>query len=242
MSTQDENGLLPADLQVAVLSGDIETLRRAQSKLGLATMRSIFAQPEMTVDGGFTPLHMACMRTGDTEAMVRHLLELGVATNGQTASGVTALAFACRQLQLGTVGALLDAGAYINAADKNGFTPLMYAVSRSQQEPAEVGARREELIRLLVQRGARIDQKDVRGRQAVHHAAQNNDEACFFLIRDLGADIYASDNDGKLPLDLGVTSWARALRARLMSENVMGAMGDGEEDAAPAPKSSGFTL
>ena len=242
MSVENESGLLPSDLQAAVLGGDLESLQRARTKFGLAKVRSVFMSAQMTIDGGFTPLHMACMRTGDTEPMVRHLLELGVSTSGQTGSGVTALAFACRQLQLGTVSALLDAGADINAADKNGYTPLMYAVTRGQQESHELAARREELIRLLVERGAKIDQKDIRGRQAVHHAAQNNDESCFLLIRDMGADIYAPDDNGKLPLDLGVTSWARALRARLMSESVMGAMGDGEEGDAHEAKSSGFTL
>lgn len=241
MSEQVERGLLPSDLQVAVLGGDVEALNRAQGKFGLPQMRTIFTSAEMTVDGGFTPLHMACMRTGDTEAMVRKLLEVGVTLEGQTGSGATALSFACSRLQLGAVRALLEAGANTNAADKNGYTPLMYAIGSKLQEKGS-DELRQELVRLLAGHGARIEQPDIRGRRAAHHAAQNNNEACFMLLRDLGADIYAQDNDGKLPLDLGAQNWARGLKARLMSEHVMAAMGDGEEDAAPAPKSSGFTL
>jgi 26S proteasome non-ATPase regulatory subunit 10 len=61
--------------------------------------------------------------------------------------------------------------------------------------------RDERMARLLIEHGARIDERDSRGQTRLHRAARQADdsEAVTLLIR-LGLDVNATDRDGWTPL------------------------------------------
>ncbi|OJJ58826.1 hypothetical protein ASPSYDRAFT_121500, partial [Aspergillus sydowii CBS 593.65] len=71
------------------------------------------------------------------------------------------LSYATDRGYLAIVHLLLDAGAQINTADKNGCTPLMLAVLKNH----------DGLLRQLVQRGADIHMENKRGRTTLSFAA-----------------------------------------------------------------------
>ena len=75
---------------------------------------------------GLTPLHLACMSIGGGDVnIVQDLLRAGANVNDQTnRQQISPLHFACAVDSSGIAGAVLRAGACIDAKDKNGFTPV----------------------------------------------------------------------------------------------------------------------
>lgn len=121
---------------------------------------------------GFTLLHSAAAHM--PPPMVRWLLARGAKPDlantdggrvpkGEIAlKGLTPLMLAAPYAPKETLQALLDAGANVNSADVRGMTPLMLAVASERQSPAAV--------RLLLQRGARLDAKSHAGETAIDWA------------------------------------------------------------------------
>ena len=111
------------------------------------------------------------------------------------------------------VRVLLDGGVDVNARYGNGLTAMMWAAGYS----ADAGYLDAlEIMDLLLLRGARIDDKDDRGRTALMIAAElGHDEVVDALIGH-GADVRLVDNEGKSAGELASTD---ALRARLTRSN-----------------------
>jgi len=76
--------------------------------------------------------------------------------------GMTPLLYACRDGRMDTVGALLDAGADVNAPDANGITPLITAITNNHPDVA----------RLLIDRGADVKAVDWYGRTPLWAAVE----------------------------------------------------------------------
>lgn len=107
----------------------------------------------------FTPLANAA-RSGDVAA-VRTLCAGGADANARTGSnGWTPLLHAVHKNQSGTVAALLDSGAVVDAASPNGTTPLMMAAGYGNRE----------MVALLLRRGATPGQRDGGGAVALDYA------------------------------------------------------------------------
>lgn len=105
-------------------------------------------------DGGFSPLHWAAGLKHDGEA-VKILLNAKVAVNAiREEDGITALHLA---QTVGTINALLDGKAEIEARDKKGWTPLYTAVYY----------RRAEAFKALCERGANLDAADNDGKVVI---------------------------------------------------------------------------
>ncbi|KFY21218.1 hypothetical protein V491_03068 [Pseudogymnoascus sp. VKM F-3775] len=100
-----------------------------------------------------TPLDQACSITGQSDDVVRILLEAGASVNALHRDGRTPLHLSCRQ-SLGIAKLLLQHGANVNAVSHDGSRPLHDSVKESNLR----------LIDELVARGAAVDVKDLEGR------------------------------------------------------------------------------
>jgi FOG: Ankyrin repeat len=88
--------------------------------------------------------------SGDTSA-VSSLLDQAIDANTQfPILGSNSLILASAKGHTEVVGLLLDRGAYINATDHTGWTPLHAAIYGGHAE----------VVRLLLERGAQLDQSD----------------------------------------------------------------------------------
>ena len=136
-------------------------------------------------------------------------------------NGDTALSLAARRNDLAAVRALLDAGSEVNVYDKEGKTPLLYALEEGRKEMrdlllargADVNyAERDDnfgalmraaewsdvpLARLLIERGANVNASGLWDRRtSLMRAAVRNDLEMVRLLCDKGAGLDASHNDG----------------------------------------------
>ncbi|QYT04338.1 ANK_REP_REGION domain-containing protein [Trichoderma simmonsii] len=180
------------------------------------------AQVETADKDGRTPLMYAAGCRGN-EAVVRLLLDRGAQIEAVSNEGRTSLSYAVqvyenrRSLRLwsgaqfkirrtplsivahwnhneAAVRLLLDRGAQIEVADKDGRTPLSYAAGDN--------FRGEAIVRLLLDRGAQIEAASNEGRTPLSYATGNHHqgEAIVRLLLDRGAQIEAASDGGRTPL------------------------------------------
>ena len=172
---------------------------------------------------GDTPLHLAA--AGYRAEMVRLLLATGAdpnsAENHRRSSPLHYAADSwmaragCRvNNQVETIRCLLDAGANINAQDKNGAAPLHRAV-RTRGAAA---------VKCLLEAGADPSLKNKPGSTAFHLAGQNTghggtgSEASKIRQREIikeflssGVSVKQKDGKGKSVLDCAQSGWIREL-------------------------------
>ncbi|MCX7512691.1 ankyrin repeat domain-containing protein [Frateuria hangzhouensis] len=172
----------------------------------------------------------AASRAGALTAVER-LLELGFAVDTRDAQGATALLHACGAGHREIAARLLKAGADASLAADTGVTPLAAAVGArrdalvavllehgvavDQPLPGEATALMvaaalgyPEIAEHLLAAGADIHAVDMRGRNALHAAAQfgfeHNDSLrarrLFDALLKHGADVDRADKEGKTPL------------------------------------------
>ena len=109
-----------------------------------------------------------------------------------TISGEPTLSRACGYRDVATVTKLIKAGADVNAAGKNGITPLMLAAYAS-----EAG-----IAKLLIDAGANVNAKNDDGDTALTMDGANwkDDPAVTDLLIKAGADVNLQNNEGKTAL------------------------------------------
>lgn len=116
------------------------------------------ADVNATDAGGHNPLYRAANGAGredDGQATIKLLVEHGANVNQVTGvGGMTPLHMAARRGTVTIAGALLDAGAYIEAKDRKGETPLRRAVNCGHAR----------MVRFLISRGANPLSPDSKGR------------------------------------------------------------------------------
>ena len=101
------------------------------------------------------------------------LVTAGADPNALDRAGVAPLHRAVRTRSLAAVRALLDGGADSRRPNKSGSTPLHLAVQPTGRGGSGSSQSREQqasIVRLLIERGARVTDRDGRGK-AVHQAA-----------------------------------------------------------------------
>jgi ankyrin repeat protein len=135
---------------------------------------------------GWTPLMVAAERFSDSIPL---LPENGAHLEDKTADGATALLVALHYKNKEAVELLLRAGADVNAYNKQSFTPLMVAAEHSF-----------DIIPLLLEKGARLEDKDVDGATALLVAISNNNKEAVELLLKAGADANACNKNDSTPL------------------------------------------
>jgi ankyrin repeat protein len=126
---------------------------------------------------GAEPLHYAADAnhwnpTAQAE-VIEYLTSIGANPNALDGAGVAPLHRAVRTRSLAAVRALVDAGAHPTQPNQNGSTPLHLAVQttgRGGSGSQEARQQQVEIIRLLLERGARPTDRDGKGKE-VHEAA-----------------------------------------------------------------------
>ena len=167
--------------------------------------------------GTMTEGHRACLLALLEARPNVHFRKMG--------NGDTALSLAARRNDLVAVRALLDAGSEVNVYDKEGKTPLLYALEEGRKEMrdlllargADVNyAERDdnfgalmraadwgdvELARLLISKGANVNASGLWDRKtSLMRAAARNDLGMVQLLCGAGAALDASHNDGMTAL------------------------------------------
>ena len=120
--------------------------------------------------------------------------------------GTTPLLRAARGADIPAIERLAAAGALVDLPQRDGITPLMVAVGAGASSIDTRGKFRTALEALatadaLLAAGAAIDQRDGRGRTALHYAAAAGYTDAALSLVEHGADINAVDADGVTPLD-----------------------------------------
>lgn len=160
---------------------------------------------------GNTLLHIAS-RSGKIK-IVQLLIYNGANVNEPNNSGMSALHYACNREHFKTARELVSSGANVNQRNSDGDTPLHYAVGFDFlnlliSNGADVNAKNNldhtplhlhsicdntEEIRILLQNGAKINEKDLYGQTAIRLC---NKEETVKLLLDAGADYTIIDNSG----------------------------------------------
>jgi hypothetical protein len=140
---------------------------------------------------GAEPLHYAAdaNRWNPTPQaeIINYLVSIGADPNALDSAGVAPLHRAVRTRSLAASRALLDGGANSRQPNKSGSTPLHLAVQTTGRGGSGSPQAREQqagIVRLLLERGARVTDRDRKGKE-VRQAATS--EWIRALLREAGA-------------------------------------------------------
>lgn len=141
-----------------------------------------------------TELLCLAARTG-REALVQHLLKIGVNVNKAVEYNQTALWHAVVGNHKSIVQILLANDADIGVADSlDGMTPLHIAVERGYQS----------MVQLLLDSGASVDARCKKNDTPLHYAVQQGRYAILKLLLSKDADVEAIGGSGLTPLSIAI--------------------------------------
>jgi ankyrin repeat protein len=142
-----------------------------------------------TENDGFSALHWAAQR--DNLQLVNLLLDAGADPRANSRYRVSPLYLAALNGSASVIARLLDAGVDPNSTAHEGQTMLMTAAL----------AGKADAVRLLVTRGARVDEREpYRGQTALMWAASEGNAAAADVLIEAGADVHARSTAGFTPL------------------------------------------
>ncbi|KAI9435754.1 ankyrin repeat-containing domain protein [Lactarius indigo] len=155
-----------------------------------ALIESSRARPTDRDEDDITALHWAAIsgRAGTCEYLIDHGADVNAVTHTLLA---TPLQWAALQGLPDIVHLLIQRGADPRLPDAQGYSSLHAATHSSSYWC---------LLLLLCQPGAYPDERDRKGRTALHWAARRRDEVSMRVLLRCGADPNATDCDGRTPL------------------------------------------
>jgi ankyrin repeat protein len=130
---------------------------------------------------------------------VQELIASGVDVNAIATCNRTALSLAIQGGKIPVIQALLDAGADPNLPDE---TDDGLAANAPLAEAASTffATNRSEMVRLLIQRGANVNQQDAEGQTALMRTLSYSDIEVVKILVEENADLNIRDNDGNTVL------------------------------------------
>jgi len=142
---------------------------------------------------GATPLNSAFYGSGADFDLVKRLIAKGADINTRDNSGMTPILHAALFGDLETAKFLIDHGADINVASRQygRSTALLLALTFNSDNA---------MARLLVESGAKLNQKDSRGNTELHVAAMRGFGSLVQPLVAHGADVDAVNEDNRTPL------------------------------------------
>lgn len=167
---------------------------------------------------GLTPLHIVA-RNGfmrGAQCLLTHGANLEMVS---TSEGKTALHFAAENGQIPVIGTLIDAGADVEAEDREGATAVLLALRNGQSNAMKYLLRHGANAPLETHSNAALQLFDRKKTTALHIAAFYGQ---LEEVKDLtwnGADVDATDDDGATPV------WIAALLGRLDVVDYLGQQG-----------------
>jgi uncharacterized protein len=167
------------------------------------------ANVKLTGRGGISPVAAAAYAGSD--AIVEALLAQGADERVPDDTGKPPIVYAAARARLDIVKRLLARNTDVNARYAHDLTLLMWA-SGADENVTEAEAIK--VVTYLLDAGARIDDRDARGRTALMIAAEGGRAKVATLLLARGADPSLKDNAGKRAADLTTLS---LLRDRLMA-------------------------
>jgi quinoprotein dehydrogenase-associated probable ABC transporter substrate-binding protein len=149
------------------------------------------ADPNQADRSGWTPLMYGAWR--DDPELIRLLLAHGAKLDAAEGEGLTAFAIAAQNGKAKAAGALMVAGADVNApVAKGGYTPLMLASISGSSD----------LATALIEHGAKVNAANPGGVTALMIAAAGNRAGLASLLIKSGADVNARSQDGRTALTI----------------------------------------
>ncbi|MEM9943465.1 MAG: ankyrin repeat domain-containing protein [Planctomycetota bacterium] len=209
-------------------SQEREKLAQAIGRGDLATVKNLVnAKPrllKLASSSGYVPLHAAI--TSKHLDIVKYLVESGASTGPNNLRKMTAIQWALQRQSTDAARYLITLGRELDTPDRNGTTPLMYAVT-SQGDSAELlssmltqGAdpnkvnrakqtalhlacfyQKPKRARLLIESGAKIDNRDQNEDTPLLAAARNSYELTQLLLTK-GADPTSVNRQGQSVLHM----------------------------------------
>jgi ankyrin repeat protein len=142
-----------------------------------------------------------------SEPVVELLIEKGADPKAIDETQKAAIVYAAGRGFPGITRLLLDHGVDVNTRYGNDLTALMWAAGYTDEAGVDDVAK---VITLLIERGARLDDQDNRGRTALMTAAELGHTGAAELLISHGANRTLQDKDGKTAGDLARNETLRA--------------------------------
>ncbi|TMW68037.1 hypothetical protein Poli38472_007709 [Pythium oligandrum] len=133
-------------------------------------------------------LHLAALH--GRNKVLTHLLSMGVDVKSVATNRTTALLLAARSGHMECVETLLAHGAKVDQVDKWKKTALIYAVKNGHTHIAA----------FLINQGANVNVYDTSENSVAHYAASYGWLSCLELLGDAGAEVWARNSWGFVPL------------------------------------------
>lgn len=132
----------------------------------------------------------AAFREGSLDALLESVDDPSAVPNGQMPLAIgTCLVYAIYHSPLSFIETLLELGADPNAPADDGFPPLIAALSCTRQAPGATSRSDvDEILRLLLARGADPNQRGINDYTPLHMAVAEHNLRAIHILLDKGAD------------------------------------------------------